>query len=419
MAKDDTSKFESAQALFCSLADYAGASKADEIFDIKLYPNYEDFKSFWNSKYRRAPIETAFAKHVKTEGITLQDIEDFLIKDKKNEWYKSSVLIAKTLIQDIDKISKQFAFLKTQPSTWSDILYVRKDKEIMGNIESLFNEADENQKKIKSKPGSKAHIAFGDINKWSPADIYFATPEAKQKINMMVRKKEGLTFTKLNLFIFELINKGELLPLSLKKQINKVTILPVNFSRPEELKRIKKLKYYGTSDWKPRSKQLNSPKPTARDLKVWISSDKKSEYIQFEHGATAGAFKIIYFSAEMDARGGALSSPRIFIDLTYIADKSKFLSSWLTKYNNANKKFKEEDKKLLNGKPKPNKDTPEGKKYRKERGNLSGTLVTDVVIPDLIKYWDSNQERADETVQILYQYITSRLKDSAAFVIAK
>ena len=408
---DKTSKQESAQALFCAMADYLGSTKVSEVFDLKKYPDYKSFKDYWNKAYPTTKIETSFKSHVNADT-DLKTIEDFLIKDVS--WYESSILIAKKLILDIGDISQKFSSIK-RPS-WSSIFYVRGDKEIMENIEILFNEANEIQKNLKNK-GSKSKVNFGDINKWSPADIYLASPKAKKQISDMVKNKKGLTFVKLNLFIFEMIQSGELLPLSLKKQTKEVKIQKVNFSRPEELKKIKALKFYGLSDWKPRSKQLNSPKPSARDLKVYISRDKK-DYIQFEHGATAGAFKIIYFSDEMDARGGALSSPKTFIDLTFLVDKTKSLNGWLQKYNSANKKFKAEDKKLLNGKPKPSTNTPAGKEYRKKRGDLSGTMVTDIVIPDLIKYFN-NEELSIKTIQLLYQYITSRLDNSSAFVIAK
>ena len=55
--------------------------------------------------------------------------------------------------------------------------------------------------------------------------------------------KKGLTFTTLNGFIGELIESGELLPLSLKKQTNEVIIKKVNFDRTSELKEISKIKF--------------------------------------------------------------------------------------------------------------------------------------------------------------------------------
>ena len=45
---DDTSKAESAQALFCAMADFVGAAKVEKIFDEKLYPTYKVFKRLWD-----------------------------------------------------------------------------------------------------------------------------------------------------------------------------------------------------------------------------------------------------------------------------------------------------------------------------------------------------------------------------------
>ena len=41
---DATSITESAQALFCAMADFIGAPKVDKIFNTDLYPDYESFK---------------------------------------------------------------------------------------------------------------------------------------------------------------------------------------------------------------------------------------------------------------------------------------------------------------------------------------------------------------------------------------
>lgn len=407
---DKTGPAESAQALFCGLADYVGASKIDEVFDEKSSPTYGIFRKKWEEKYPNMTIEQAYKSSVDTGSTALPIIEKFLMDDKSNEWYLSSLKIAKKLIKEIGNISNQFTSIK-RPA-WSDIFYFRGDKEVMGQIKILFDAANETEKILSSKSGSNANIPFGDINKWSPADIYFASTKAGIEITEMVANKKGLTFSKLNSFIYNLIKEGELLPLSLKKQPKDVHIMKVNFSKPDELKRISQIKSYGISDWKPRAKQLNIKNPSARDLKIYVSADKK-EYIQFEHGASEGQYKIIYFSKDMDARGGSIGSFEIFVEITKIIDNS--LSSLPQQYKLLNKKFKEEVKKLG---PKPPDKTDSGKVYRKIRGDISGVEVSDVINPILIKYF-SKQERADKTVQLLYQYITSRLKDSAAFVIAK
>ena len=83
----------------------------------------------------------------------------------------SSVLIAVKLLDDIKKINSKFG--KIQDAGWQDFFYVRGatgGKTTMNNIDILFKYANKNDKK------------FGDINKWSPADIYFVSKNAKSCI---------------------------------------------------------------------------------------------------------------------------------------------------------------------------------------------------------------------------------------------
>lgn len=274
---DVTSKAESAQALFCAMADFIGATKVDKVFDEELYPTYNVFKKYWDETYPTAKIGVAFRTHVDSGTTNLKEIEDFLMKD--DTWYLSSVKIAKKLIKDLDDISNKFTAIK-RPS-WSSVFYVRGDKEVMDNIQTLFKEANDDQKKINKmlvESGQPRKLLFGDINKWCPADIYFASPKAKKDIQNLVRKKEGITFTTLNTFIGSLIATGNLLPLSLKKQTQEVRIYKVNFSRPNELKEIEKVKSYGLSNWQPR----RPGEKNARDLKLYMSQDK-TKYIQMLH----------------------------------------------------------------------------------------------------------------------------------------
>ena len=79
---------------------------------------------------------------------------------------------------------------------------------------------------------------FGNINKWSPADIYFATEKAKKQYKKLASDREtknnNLTFAVLNKTIADSIESGDLLPLSLKKVNKKVYVQRVNFSRDKE-----------------------------------------------------------------------------------------------------------------------------------------------------------------------------------------
>ena len=42
---DLTTLAESSQALFCSIADYIGAQRTNQLFDPKKYPDYTDFRN--------------------------------------------------------------------------------------------------------------------------------------------------------------------------------------------------------------------------------------------------------------------------------------------------------------------------------------------------------------------------------------
>jgi hypothetical protein len=161
---DKTALLESAQALFCSIADYIGVKRTNLLFDPKKYPDYTDFRSQINE----ATLQAAH-KNIETPGVFLNELELFLKKDTK--WYISSLQIAKKLINDITKIDPDF---KISAQGFQQIFYYRGDKEIMGTIEKLF--------KIANKSGYKSQNKFGNLNKWNPADIYLATKKAKKAL---------------------------------------------------------------------------------------------------------------------------------------------------------------------------------------------------------------------------------------------
>jgi len=418
---DATSLAESAQALFCAMADFIGASKVDKVFDEKVYTNYKEFKKNWDENYPTSKIGEAFKKHVDSGGTNLGVIEKFLTDNV--DWYISSIKIAKKLIKDIDDISLKFTSIK-RPS-WSSVFYVRGDKAVMDNISILFKEANDDQKKINkilTESGESRKLIFGDINKWSPADIYFASPKAKVEIQKFVNDKTGLTFVALNMFIAKLIANGDLLPLSLKKQTHEVTIHKVNFHRPSELKEIEKVKSYGLSDWRPRK----PGEKNARDLKLYYSADK-GKYIQMLHVTDAsGGWKANNMDKDSEARHGSLSSQNIFADVLAIIDKS-FSSRWLSQFTLANNKFKKELKdfvnKELNGK-KPEKlakgvklKNNDRERFEQKRTELSSE-VTNKIMPDLIRWFKKN-DHDEKFVRVIYEYTSSRSEDSGPFVISK
>ena len=130
---------------------------------LKKYLTYTDFKRAIGEG-----VVSQAEKRIRTPGVSLSDIETFL--GKNNDWYKSSVLIAFKLVKDITGVDADF---KLKQEGFQNLFYFRGDQEVMGNIEKLFKIAN------KSPITEKNQVKFGNVNKWSPADIYFATKKAR------------------------------------------------------------------------------------------------------------------------------------------------------------------------------------------------------------------------------------------------
>ena len=401
---------ESAQALFCALANYFGRANIDIVFNKDTYPTYLEFKAFWNKTYKPVTIEKAFATHVKSGKASLKEIEDLMygvgLKGKKaNEWYYSSLQIAKQLIKEIDKISKNFAYVKT--GDWSNVFWRHGDKEVMENIAKLFKKANDYQKELE-KTGNNISKSFSDINKWSTADIYFASEKAKKEIEDMVKEKK-IDFVKLNAFIGKQITEGALLPLSLKKQPNEVKIKKVNFNRPQEQKEIEKLEYGGFSDWKEWDTKSDINNYT-RTLYMYMAKDK-SLFCQFRHDPSAEGYRgIVQLKISTAFEGGMAAGP--IEDILNVIEPG-FGTKWYKIYTDANKEFKE-TKKFLDKELK----TRDRKMYDMEREKASA-LVTNVVNPPLIEWMNKDKNKADLFVRAAYTYATARSENSAKYVIAK
>lgn len=436
---------ETMQALFCALADYVGSSsmdKSDSLWDIEKYKKeinpYKTFKLLWNNKYGpKNTIEYVFKNHVKSGKVTLHEIETFAEDRGKIgiDWFISSILISKKLIQDIDEIDRDFDNIK-RPK-WSSIFYEHRS-DTMNKIEKLWKHANTNTKKLKNIPDSKINfIPFGDVNKWSPADIYFASETAENKIDDIFSDKlelSSLTFIKLNGVISELIDTGDLLPLSLKKQTNEVRIVKVNFDKDAEWKKLENIKY-GGHKWEKYPITPNK-KPPARDLKIFLSgthSDKDA--IMLRHDASTNAFRGEILLKGMEARAGGLGFEQI-LGIIGIVD-SKLSVKLKTTFNNCNNQFKKEKKPIreeyektlkLLGIDAKSKSPVEQKKiaevrkqlqYAERVSFLSATLVTNKIIPLIIDKLLKDEEIAENFVRMVYAYSASQSGDSAKFVIAK
>jgi len=292
MANGDDGKtkaFESAQALFCAMADKLGIKNAKNTLNYETYKTYKEFKSS-NTEL----IKESFKK-VEATDVSLQNIESVLEKD--NGWYKSSINIAVKLIEDIEKISG--AFVKIKKPGWTDFFYYRGSKggnQVMENIAKLFSVANKNQK------------LFGDINKWSPADIYFASQTAKTKIGEISKSPpEGFNFVDLNTLINGLIDSGDLLGISLKKSPDKVEIKKINFEKSANQTILEKVKYHAISDSRDQKKEPD------RDIKIYFGSSKNKPFIKIRHDPDSEKLKAnLVVKCEIDAgaggRGGSLAS---------------------------------------------------------------------------------------------------------------
>jgi hypothetical protein len=412
--------YETAQALFCALAEFHGATNINKVFNDKTYPTYSDFKLFWNKKYPNATIEKTFSKKLLAGKASLSEVEDLLDgvkekgKTKKTEWYRSSLHISAKLIKDITSISKNFNYLKT--GNWSDILYAQGDKDVMDNMAKLYKKANDNQKLLVQNKNKhrdpdadiiKIPRPFENINKWSTADIYFASDSAKKQINEMVSEKK-LDYTKLNGFVSKLIASGDMLPLSLKKQPHEVTIKKVNFNRPQEQKDIDNLSYGGISQWKKWDGKSDINNYT-RTLLVYMSKDKKIQ-LQMRHDPSSEGFKGVIQMQGAGAFEGSLSAGPI-ADILCVIDQT-FGNKWYKAYQDSNRIFKDFKSTIEHL-----KDT-DRKQYDEKREQASAE-VTNSINPLLISWLNRNKDNADLFIRNVYTYTTARSTNSSKYVIAK
>lgn len=283
---DKTAVQETGAALFCAIADILGSSESSKVLNLKTYPTYTDFKKKHSTK-----INQAF-KAVNSPGVSLTMIENLFESNTKadREFYNSSVNIANTLIKGI---GTEISALKISPPSIQDIFYYRADKSgtnVMKNIGTLFSLANKQEK------------VFGDINKWSPADIYLASDKADKTILKEIKDteaKKGYTFEELNTCINELIDTGELVGLSLKKSVMSASLKKINFERAKDKRDIlDKLKFAG----------MKSDNP--RDVIIYFSTSGQKPYLKARHDPssdTLGASSAIKLEIEiMGARGGSL-----------------------------------------------------------------------------------------------------------------
>ena len=395
---DKTSLAESSQALFCAIADFLGERKSNQALDLSKYSTYLKFKK----NFSKSIISTAF-KRITTPGVSLKDIDEYLSND--DGWYKSSVLIAKKLIKDITFIDPDY---KIKQEGFQEIYYFRGDNEVMIPIEELF--------KIANNSPATA-VKFGNVNKWSPADIYLATIKAKKDIAKElseVRPTKSYTFPKLNILTSNLIDSGDLLPLSLKKTTIDVKLEKVNFNKKDELKKMKdaSMSSKGVSDWKPYKRVKFGEKTETRDLKIHLNN---GGMIKIRHDPTP-KFVAEFVVSGGEARGGSIGSIAQFCAMFNFVDKTTS-QKILREFRDGETKYK-----VALAKIESLRKTDKNK-YDFERGTLSGINVVNRIMP-ILKPWfkrtsPQGKRQVDDFIKILYSYVTSRSPLSGKFVIAK
>ena len=430
----ETASFEGAQALFCAIADFVGTAKMHQEFlggrarchpnSLKKYPTYKDFKDL---KKNQVIIDKAFKK-TKLVGVSRKQIETLL--EDKTSWYESSVLIAIKLLDEIKDINTNFG--KIQAPNWQDLFYVRGAKSgntTMDNISILFKYANKNDKK------------FGDINKWSPADIYFVSKDARKEVQeqvKMAKDNKSYTFLQLNNLCSNLIDSGDLLPLSLKKVENRAPHIDhINFNRTQEEKKLSNIKYTKTKKSKG-----------GRNIQIHFTAPGKSQ-LKIRHvPSNDNFFATKTIKAEIQVTGfprlGSIGSMNILLSVIKDADLKSgnvFAEKLKVEFDKGFKSYKKgieelnvhydinayDGHSILEGYQSNKGLENMYEDYKQDRKKISKEKISDNINPVIEDYFDTNKKPkttksfSDSTmmIQSVIKYASSRSPQSGKFVIAK
>lgn len=257
MAEANTKEGESAQALFCAIIDNQGKK-------LEILPDYKTFKEKYQDDINAVKGKVDI-------DIPITSLERFLLNDKNIDWYKSSINTANKLFEDIEKLSASTAN-KIKPKG-IQLFYVRGDNDVFSSLAKIFKHTKETMQKTAKDPDSSPSFIFENINKWNPADIYFATDKAKIMLRnisngqnvkyaigtvKMINLAYFKNFQLLNEFIRLIIKDGDLLPLSLKKAPNQVKIKKINFLESDYAKAMENVSYESINLTSPGSKSIFS-----------------------------------------------------------------------------------------------------------------------------------------------------------------
>ena len=437
MAITNTPEAEGAQALFCYIADMLGSNKTKTEFTPYIKKT-KDVNEFFDT--HKTLIDTAYSINaVKTEKS-----KDTIIKfiEKNNDWFMSSLKISLYLITEIDNIvSKKFS--KIQAPKSQGLFYKHGDDIVMDGMAKLFKSANEEYKK------SKGSLFFGNINKWSPADIYFATSVAKKEIIKMVNdpetKKSNLKFSILNTKIGKMIQSGELLPLSLKQVKRDVVLKPVNFNRKDEEELLAETFATGVMPYKDmagsykvgtKSFKFDKPYSTGRggfrDIYVKLKSGKYNGTLQFRHtpasnGKPSKGFKVVLKYEGASALGGQVTSFDILVEQIKINDPefakrmADTFKKGYTEFEKAMNLYNQFGGGNMRYNPPSNaKNKNELKdKFNEDVGAISALTLMNPLRKVIDNYFKRPNEKTHNVIRTIFAYVASRTINSSPFVIAK
>ena len=473
MTQTATDEGEGAQAIFCYVADIIGVRRVHNEWPRFLNRTdnsevfFTEYGDIITKGYQLSRINTT-----KSESIIISYI------NKQPSWFRSSLLIAQKIVEEVDDINKKYSkFDNIEKPGWNNFFYQHGDDEVMGILTSLFNSANEDSKTT-INPNTNTEYGrtiFGDINKWTPADIYFATATAKNSLkrlnNSAAAKGDYLSFTDLNAHLRSLVQSGDLLPLSLKKVRNNVTIVKVNFSRTAENRILATTKCTGVEPW---NKMLPATPTTAytimtnksfkwknkweykpaaggaggRDIKIKLVSQGKKGMLHFRATPASGGkvslgMKLILSYTGSSALGGQVASVAIFLQLLKSAGANDFAKLFGDKWDSTTKQFKTDANAYIKyGLPVSGKDLyAAGKsdnkakdKFNDDMGAINAIVVMNKIRPVLQTYFGGTAKvitpagpnndppvvtEQDEVVRAIFAYTGSRMPKSARFVIAK
>lgn len=392
----ETAVTESAQALFCAIADYLGVQETRKAFDYTIYPTYKDFVTKYEPPGRLtlAEVMKKSCKDYIEIDVNFQDVQKLLMRDER--WYRSSINVAKAVVTKVDSLQQKFQ--KIKKFDWSTIYYTRGDKEIMGTIEKLFKIANDNLKNNRTK----TLVPFGNINKWNPADIYLASEKAPKMLNTAL-SDANLDFVGLNILISDMMDSGDLLPLSLKISPDRADIHEVNFDRKHELEKIRKVRFV----------KFNKGEDGERYLDIKIKEDGSNIVIRHDPSNDSGGKFVVEIKLK-NARGGSLTGYNLadrveLVDPTF----SKDLERTITRAMND---FKEKKKLKMKGFSKTSKE--DKKIYDEKLGQVSKQYASDPVFKLIINHL-KRSPNADRIVQTWVAYAGSVTELSSKFVVAK